>query len=150
MYQPLLKDPPVKKRKNTPQNELEQPIVLNLTPSEIFDVCGVGFQSGFSQAESRVSGYEDLVVWRNDVKNERTGDSCRIAVIECMNEDDILTEYIVELEVDDRFVVFLWQKSLPEGDIDDIKESAHQTFIKVCALIGVKVGYHLVTNPSPY
>ena len=147
MYQPLLKDPPVKKRKNTPQNELEQPIVLNLTPSEIFHVCGVGFQTGTSQEESRVSEYEELIVWRHDVKNKRTGHSCRIAVIEGMHEDEILTEYIVELEVDGRFVILLWQS---EGDIEDIKESAHQTFIKVCALIGVKVGYHLVTDPSPY
>ena len=140
----------MKKTKTSSKTVLDQPVVLNLTPSEIFDVCGVGFQTGTSLTESRVSEYEDLVVWRHDVKNERTGSSCRIAVIEGMHEDEILTEYIVELEVDDRFVVFLWQSSLSEEDIDDIKESAHQTFIKVCALIGVKVGYHLVTNPSPY
>ena len=138
------------KKTKKQKTELDQPVVLNLTPSEIFDVCGVGFQTGTSQAESRVSEYEGLVVWRHDVKNERSGSSCRIAVIESMHGDEILTEYIVELEVDDRFVVFLWQSSFSEEDIEDIKESAHQTFIKVCALIGVKVGYHLVTNPSPY
>ena len=137
----------MKKSKASPKTTFDDPVVLNLTPSEIFDVCGVGFQTGTALAESRVSEFEDLVVWRKDVKNERTGRSCRIAVIEGMNEDEFTTEYIVELEVDNRFVVFLWQS---EEDIEDIKESAHQTFIKVCALIGVKVGYHLVTDPSPY
>ena len=148
----------MKKTKTSSKTVLDQPVVLNLTPSEIFDVCGVGFQTGTSQAESYVSEYEGLVVWRHDVKSERTGSSCRIAVIEYEKESeeekeeafDFVTEYIVELEVGDRFVVFLWQSSFSEGDIEDIKESAHQTFIKVCALIGVKVGYHLVTNPSPY
>jgi len=137
----------MKKSKTSPKTTLDEPIVLNLTPSEIFEVCGVGFQTGTSGEKSRVSECEELVVWRNEVKNERTGHSSRIAVIEGMHEDEILTEYIVELEVDDRFVIFLWQS---DGDIEDIKESAHQTFIRVCALIGVKVGYHLVTNPSPY
>ncbi len=137
----------MKKSKTSPKTELDGPIVLNLTPSEIFDVCGVGFQGGFSQEVSRVSEFESLVVWRNVVKNERTGHSCRIAVIEGMHEDEILMEYIVELEVGDRFVVFLWQSSLSE---EDNKENAHQTFIKICSLIGVNVGYHLVTNPSPY
>ncbi len=137
----------MKKSKTSPKTTLDEPIVLNLTPSEIFDVCGVGFQTGTALAESRVSEFEDLVVWRNDVKNERTGRSCCIAAIEGMHEDELITEYIVELEVDNRFVIFLWQS---EEDIEDIKESAHQTFIKVCALIGVKVGYHLVTDPSPY
>ena len=149
----------MKKTKTSSKTKLDESIVLNLTPSEIFDVCGVGFQTGISQAESRVGEYESLVVWRHDVKNERTGNACRIAVIEYEKESeeeedkeafDFVTEYIVELEIDDRFAVFLWQSSLSEDDIDDIKESAHQTFMKVCALIGVKVGYHLVTNPSPY
>ena len=137
----------MKKSKASPKTTFDDPVVLNLTPSEIFDVCGVGFQTGTALAESRVSEFEDLVVWRKDVKNERTGRSCRIAAIEGMHEDELITEYIVELEVDNRFVIFLWQS---EEDIEDIKESAHQTFIKVCALIGVKVGYHLVTDPSPY
>jgi hypothetical protein len=141
----------MKKSKTSSKTKLDGSIVFNLTPSEIFDACGVGFQSGFSQAESRVGEYESLVVWRHDVKNERTGSSCRIAVIEYEKESedafDFVTEYIVELEVGDRFVVFLWQSSLSE---EDNKENAHQTFIKVCSLIGVKVGYHLVTNPSPY
>ena len=137
----------MKKSKASPKTTFDDPVVLNLTPSEIFDVCGVGFQTGTALAESRVSEFEDLVVWRNDVKNERTGRSCCIAAIEGMHEDELITEYIVELEVDNRFVIFLWQS---EEDIEDIKESAHQTFIKVCALIGVKVGYHLVTDPSPY
>ncbi len=137
----------MKKSKASPKTTFDDPVVLNLTPSEIFDVCGVGFQTGTALAESRVSEFEDLVVWRKDVKNERTGRSCRIAVIEGMHEDELITEYIVELEDDNRFVIFLWQS---EEDIEDIKESAHQTFIKVCALIGVKVGYHLVTDPSPY
>ena len=148
----------MKKTKSKQKTVLDQPVVLNLTPSEIFDVCGVGFQTGFSSENSHVSEYEAYVVWRHDAKNERTENSCRIAVIEYEKEReeeneeafDFVTEYIVELEVGDRFVVFLWQSSFSEGDIEDIKESAHQTFIKVCALIGVKVGYHLVTNPSPY
>ena len=140
----------MKKSKTSPKTTLDEPMVLNLTPSEIFDVCGVGFQGGTSHTESRVSEFEDLVVWRKDVKNERTGRSCRIAAIEGMHEDKLITEYIVELEVDNHFVIFLWQTRLSEGDIEDIKESAHQTFIRVCALIGVKVGYHLVTDPSPY
>ena len=65
----------MKKSKASPKTTFDDPVVLNLTPSEIFDVCGVGFQTRTALAESRVSEFEDLVVWRKDVKNERTGRS---------------------------------------------------------------------------
>lgn len=135
---------------NNTQTTLDHPVVVSLTPSEIFDACGIGFQSGFTPEKSYVSKNEEGVVWRHDVAHERTGNSCRIAALEYEQGEKSVTEYVVELEVGDDFVVFSWRTDGSEADMEHVKKSAHRTFMKVCTLIGVNVGYHLVTDPSPY
>jgi len=137
--------------RNNTQTPLDHPVVvLSLTPSEIFDACGVGFETGFAPEKSHVSENEESVVWRHDVAHERTGNSCRIAALEYEQDGEDVTEYVVELEVGDVYVDFSWRTDGSDADMEHVKKSAHRTFMKVCTLIGVNVGYHLVTNPSPY
>jgi len=140
----------LKNTKASIQTEPDDSIVLNLTPSEIFESCGVGFQSGFSSFESYVVDYEDGMPWCHAVENRKTSNSCCIGVIENDRNGVVDIEYVVELQVALHFVVFIWNASNSPADMEYVKKCAHQTFIKVCTLIGVKVGYHLVTDPSPY
>ncbi len=115
--------------------------------------CGVGQQMGTTSSGSRIAEFEDFVsiYWRHDAVNERTGYSCQIAVLEYSDEDgEIVVEYVVELAIDSEIVIFSWRADGSDSDMEVAKRNAHQTYINVCALIGVKVGYHLVLDPPLY
>lgn len=135
------------------QPSFDEPLAINLTPNEIWGACGVGHQMGMTAYNSRIAEFEDFdsIPWQHDAVNERTGYSCQIAVVEYSDEDgEIVVEYVVELVIDNDFVIFSWRADGSGSDMEVAKRNAHQTYINVCALIGVKVGYHLVTDPSPY
>ena len=133
------------------ESEHDEPVVLKLTASEIFNTCGVGFERGFTLYDSYVVEYEDKEMpWGYSVENDRTGYSCCIGVIEKNLGRKIALEYVVELQIAMVFFVFTWYSDDSPAKAEYVKKCAHQTFIKACALIGVNVGYHLVTDPSPY
>ena len=134
----------------TPQPELDVPIALNLTPNEIFKACGVGSYFGFLSEEGYLADYEDHMAWCHLVENDRTKYSCCIALIEENRNGKIVAEYCVELQIHFNFVNFSWKTGTSSAEAEYAKNCAHQTFIKACALMGVNVGYHLVTDPSPY
>jgi hypothetical protein len=67
-----------------------------------------------------------------------------------MDNDDVL-EYIVELSIGDAFIAMFWESNNNSmADMEYIKQCAHQSYCIACALIGVRVGSHLVTDPSEY
>lgn len=60
-------------------------------------------------------------------------------------------EYLVELEIGGVFVCARWEAwSSNFAEARHIKAAAHKTYIRMAALIGVKVGYELTTQPSRY
>ena len=68
-------------------------------------------------------------------------------------EDDgaHVIEYLVELEIGGVFVCARWEAwSSNFAEARHIKAAAHKTYIRMAALIGVKVGYELTTQPSRY
>ena len=140
----------MKKPRIMSQPELDEPIGMNLTPNEILKACGVGSYFGFLSDEGYLADYEDQFVWCHLVENERTRYSCCIALIEESPNGKSVPEYCVELQIHFHFVNFSWKTGTSSGEAEYAKKCAHQTFVKACALMGVNVGYHLVTDPSPY
>lgn len=160
------------------QPSFDEPLAIGLTPSEIFEAVVEDFESGHTSHTSLIADAQDLVVWQHEVGLARTGSTCRIAVVEhhLPSEDDmeyegsddegeeseyadedfndldeVVVEYLVELEVGNVFVCALWEAMASNAaEVRHIKRAAHQTYIKMAALIGVKVGYELAANPSEY
>lgn len=84
------------------------------------------------------------------MQNPRTGYSVCIAQIEYSKENEVavVTDYIIELQTPTGIVMLSWDGVFGFADLELAKQQAHEAFIKVCALIGVHVGYQLTTNPD--
>ncbi|MDD2545651.1 MAG: hypothetical protein PHI55_05135 [Burkholderiaceae bacterium] len=161
----------------TPQPSFEEPLAMGLTPSEIFEAVVEDFESGHTSHTSLIAEAGGVIAWQQEVGLARTGSTCRIAVVEhslpadagldedeAANEahagddfddlhdfDETVVEYLVELEIGDVFVCAMWEAMASNAaEVRHIKRAAHQSFIKMAALIGVKVGYELTAHPSDY
>lgn len=155
----------------------DEPLANGLTPSEIFDAVVEEFETGHTAHSSFIAEAEELVVWQHEVRLARTGSTCRIAALEYHMPDDEeaeasaeaeiewdefdedeedddgahVIEYLVELEIGGLFVCARWEAwSSNFAEARHIKAAAHKTYIRMAALIGVKVGYELTTQPSRY
>lgn len=155
----------------------DEPLANGLTPSEIFDAVVEEFETGHTAHSSFIAEAEELVVWQHEVRLARTGSTCRIAALEYHMPDDEeaeasagaevewdefdeyeedddgahVIEYLVELEIGGVFVCARWEAwSSNFAEARHIKAAAHKTYIRMAALIGVKVGYELTTQPSRY
>lgn len=153
----------------------DEPLANGLTPSEIFDAVVEEFETGHTAHSSFIAEAEELVVWQHEVRLARTGSTCRIAALEYHMPDDEeaeasaevewdefdedqedddgahVIEYLVELDIGGVFVCARWEAwSSNFAEARHIKAAAHKTYIRMAALIGVKVGYELTTQPSRY
>lgn len=160
------------------QPSFDEPLANGLTPSEIFDAVVEELETGHTSHSSFIAEAEELVVWQHEVNLARTGSTCRIAALEyhMPDEDELddesetsteagvdwdedeedddgahVIEYLVELEIGGVFVCARWEAwSSNFAEARHIKAAAHKTYIRMAALIGVKVGYELTTQPSRY
>ena len=153
----------------------DEALANGLTPSEIFDAVVEEFETGHAAYSSFIAEAEELVVWQHEVRLARTGSTCRIAALEYHMPDDEeaeasaeagvewdeldededdgahVIEYLVELEIGGVFVCARWEAwSSNFAEARHIKAAAHKTYIRMAALIGVRVGYELTTQPSRY
>jgi hypothetical protein len=140
--------------KPNPDNAITADTSLSngLTPKEMWELT-TDYQSGTVSTESMLETRRDLIVDELVATNSRTGCSCKLAVLEYVNnEEDCRTDYVLELRFPEGIVEHTWEyvTGTDFGSLMRIQQAAHKSFITWSALIGVKVGYALVVKPSPY
>lgn len=127
------------------KSNLDQIISLELTAHEIMQTCGLHCHTACFSQESIIANLTP--VWKHEVENPRTGYSACIVQVEEFKEKAIATDYMIELKTNTGIVILIWEGLIGCADYELAQRQAHQAFIKVCALIGVRVGYEMVTNP---
>ena len=139
---------------------LDQPLVNGLTPAEIFTSCVEGFNFGTAHQESWIERFGEPE-WDAEFVNERTEQTCTIGAFfemledesEDADEDDYtVLRYVVELKLaDTEYVSVMWEAhNAGPAYAEFMRQCAHKTLIKMSAVIGVKVGYELMQDPSEY
>jgi hypothetical protein len=131
-------------------NELDfdAPLAIGLTPDEIYAVCHPHtMQTAYEQhplaAEALAEPDEFFLVV---AQNERTG--YRALIVASQPIGDI--EFLVQLQVDDGYVNLFWEfdETKGGGNFAEVRKSAHEAFMHVCAMIGVQAGYVLSAKPT--
>ena len=62
-----------------------------------------------------------------------------------------LLRYVVELKLGKAYVSAMWEAhNAGAAETEFLRQCAHKSLIKMCALIGVRVGYELVLDPTDY
>lgn len=131
------------------------PLSIGLTAEEIADA--LSFQSFYEDIRFTHERDENVTSVIADegrdfvfqVRHPRTGHTC--VLIGWIDEPDDAPDdvhHVVELQIDGKyFYLYLKSKSSCDADVLAARNLAHDRYIKACAMIGVKVGYHLVENP---
>lgn len=127
------------------KSNLDSILSFELTAHEIIETCGLHCHTAHFSQESIIANLAP--VWKHEVENPRTGYSACIAQIEEFKEHAIATDYRIELKTNAGIVILIWEGVIGCADHELAQRQAYEAFIKVCALIGVRVGYGMVTNP---
>ncbi len=135
-------------KKGPPQPPHDAPLSCGLTPDEIYDLAS-SFETGFTGRDSYLVGQEEFVLWKNSARNSRTGNSCTLTSLEYVqrhNDDreEMMASYVVEMNMSGSFVTLMWETSLEaeaSAQREHIYKAACETYFKLGALIGLRLGY---------
>ena len=123
------------------KSNYDQVFSFELTAREIIETFGANSTYSTSSQDSLIAG--EHLIWTYNVENPRTGYRVCIAQLEYDEEKETLTDYVVELQTPAGVIYLAWDRISGNAEYARAKQQAHETFIKVCALIGVHVGYQL-------
>jgi hypothetical protein len=135
-----------------PIDELASPIAFTTTANEIRDTCAASCHRFWIATKSQL---DPVTVGRVDAHNPRTGVICRIGTLKAdpphlADGFGINVNYFVELEINERILVFKWSSIPDYANFERNKKCAHESFIKLCAFAGIRAGYGLTINPETY
>jgi hypothetical protein len=124
-------------------NKFNQDIGFTLNSIEVIDIYGADCHTAYASQESAIASADPQ--GKYEVCNPRTGYGAAIAEVEHIGEPSNRIEcgYMVELRTPAQVVVLVWEGSSERAEIEQSRQQAHEAFVKVCALIGLRVGYQL-------
>ena len=130
------------------QPDYLSPLSCGLTPNEIIESVAIRITGATTSYESLMDDDAELLL---SAENPRTGFSCTLSRNDTVNaENESMISFLVELNVDSSFVLLYWDCFTSEGDgsIVAAQQFAHESFIRACAVIGIRCAYALCVAPD--